>query len=335
VSEATLADVDVDAFWEKGYVIIPEVFTREEIDAFRASAKATQGAGGDLLVNPRLKSVLLDGRLVDVAKRLLGTDDVLYLGDSSFTINAKGLGWHKDNTDRFDPKAPDWASRYTQLRFGIYCQDHSEHTAGLNLKVGSHDIPPDRSGGKTIYVKSRPGDLVVWSMRMTHSGNGMLLKDPEAPFPEPNEQKFFSPEEVAPVDGDRIAIFVHLGANDSHGKRYGDYLKTRTYMVDAWRKRPFDAAVLEEAKDAGLNVRDLPAEVMNDPTAGQNEDWKPFPYPKPAEPAPAAHATASGAAPVSVVTRGRKKAKRVALAARRRLRGTVKGAYQGWKDSAR
>ena len=107
-------------------------------------------------------------------------------------------------------------------------------------------------------------------MRITHSGNGMLLKDPKAPFPRPNEHNCFSPDEVAPADGDRIAIFAHLGANDKHAERYGDYLKTRKYMVDAWRKRPYDAAVLQGRRAAGLTVRDMPAEVMNDPSAGQN-----------------------------------------------------------------
>ena len=67
-------------------------------------------------------------------------------------------------------------------------------------------------------MKTRPGDLAVWSMRITHSGNGMLLKDADAPFPMPNEHDRFAPEEVAEADGDRIALFVHIGADDKHAK---------------------------------------------------------------------------------------------------------------------
>ena len=334
-----LTDLDVEMFWERGYTVLPGFYTPDEVAAFREGAYASRDQGGDLLVNPHLRQVLLDGRMVEVARRLLGTDDIVYLGDSSFTINGTQRGFHKDNTDRLDPKAPDWEGRYTQLRFGIYCQDHSEHTGGLSVRVGSHDIP-NTTDGENVYVKTRPGDLAVWSMRITHSGNGMLLRDPQAPYPLPSEQGRFSPEEVAPADGDRIAVFVHLGANDSHAQRYGDYLKTRTYIVDAWRKRPYEAADLEAARAVGLTVRDMPAEVMDDPEAGRNEAWKPFPYagqraatgPAPASsgrPAAAGGRSATHAAGAS--TRARKVVRRAA----RRAKGTLKGAYRGWRDSGK
>lgn len=342
--EKALEELDVDRFWERGYAILHDVYTPEEVARIREEAYASQGTGGDLLANPRMRHLLTDGRMAAVAKKLLGTDDIFYAGDSSFTINGTQKGWHKDNTDRLDPKAPDWESRYTQLRFGIYCQDHVTHTGGLNLKIGSHDICDLRSG-ETLYVKTRPGDLAVWSMRITHSGNGMLLKDPDAKFPEPSEHGKFSPDEVAPADGDRIAVFAHLGADDSHGQRYADYLKTRTYMVDAWRKLPYDDAIRQEAKDAGFILRDMPAEVMDDPKAGLDVQWQPFPYPgwtppaskapaaadpmaaQAAAPAPAAAGPAASGAAVAT-------AAKVARTAARRGRSVLRGAIQGWKNSA-
>lgn len=279
------SSLDVDDFWKKGYVVLPGVYSPEEIAEIREAVYASEGQGGDLLANPRLRHLLTDGRMTEVAKRLLGTDDILYAGDSSFTINGTQRGWHKDNTDRLDPKAPDWDDRYTQLRFGIYCQDHVHHTGGLNLKIGSHDIP-NLTDGETLYVKTQPGDLAVWSMRITHSGNGMLLKDPEAAYPDPSEQKDIDPELVTPADGDRIAVFAHLGADDKHGRRYADYLKTRTYMVNAWRLRPYDEESRAAAKAAGLTLRDMPAEVMDDPRAGLDAQWQPYPYPGWTPPAP-------------------------------------------------
>ena len=166
-------------------------------------------------------------------------------------------------------------------------------------------------------------------MRISHSGNGMLLKDPSAPFPLPNEQDSIPADEVASPDGDRIAIFAHLGANDSHATRYGDYLKTRKYMVDAWRKRPYDAEALEEARRVGLTVRDLPAEVMNDPSAGQDETWQPFPYAKQGAPAAAGQVDAAAQTPHGALV----VARRYARAAARRARGTLRGAYRGFKES--
>ena len=277
MNQKALDELDVDRFWERGYAILHDVYTPEEIEQIRQEAYDSRGTGGDLLANPLLRHVITDGRMAAVAAKLLGTDEIYYGGDSSFTINGTQCGWHKDNTDRVDGNAPDWDSRYTQLRFGIYCQDHVTHTGGLNLKIGSHDIK-NTTDGETLYVKTQPGDLAVWSMRITHSGNGMLLKDPEAGYPEPLEQKNFSPEEVCPADGDRIAIFAHLGAHDSHAERYGDYLKTRTYMVNAWRKRPYDDDAYAAVAESGLILRDMPKEVMNDPKAGLSELWQPFPY---------------------------------------------------------
>lgn len=278
MSQQAIEGLDVDDFWTKGYAVLPGMYTQEEIQGFREAAYASKGEGGDLLANPRLRSVLTDGRMISVARKLLGTGEIFYGGDSSFTINGTQRGFHKDNTDRTDKNGPDWTQgRYTQLRFGIYCQDHTKHTGGLNLREGSHEFIK-LNKGPNRYVKVKPGDLAVWSMRISHSGNGMLLRWPFKQLPLPNEQDGIPEWKVAKADGDRIAIFAHLGANDAHAKRYGDYLKTRTYMVDAWRKRPYDAEALAEAERAGLVVRDMPAEVMDDPNAGLLEKWEPFAY---------------------------------------------------------
>lgn len=327
-----LDGLDVDDFWTQGYAVVPGMFTEQEIQDLRQAAYDSRGSGGDLLANPRMRSVLLDGRLISVARTLLGTDDLFYGGDSSFTINGTQKGFHKDNADRVDPEAPDWDGRYTQLRFGIYCQDHTEHTGGLNLRAGSHDIA-NLTDGENVYVKVRPGDLAVWSMRITHSGNGMLLKDPQAPFPLPTEHDRYAPEDVAEADGDRIAVFAHIGANDKHARRYCDYVKTRTYLVTAWRKRPYDDATRQAAAAAGLHLRDMPAEVMDDPQAGLNELWAPIPYegqkapaaPAPAKAAPAAPrpAPAAAAPPVAPPTTLRR--------VKRAVRGGARGALAGWR----
>jgi hypothetical protein len=320
----TLDALDVDQFWTRGYAVIPGMYTPEEIEALRQAAYTSRGFGGDLLANPRLRSVVLDGRLIAVAHRLLGTDDLFYGGDSSFTINGTQKGFHKDNADRVDPNAPDWDSRYTQLRFGIYCQDHSKHTGGLNLRVGSHDIP-NLTAGENLYVKTRPGELAVWSMRITHSGNGMLLKDPAAPYPLPTEHDKYAPEDVAEADGDRIAVFVHIGANDKHAQRYCDYTKTRTYLVDAWRKRPYDDETRRAVANVGLTLRDMPAEVLDDPTAGLNELWAPIPYDRP---------KASTGQRASTADAMRGSAAFTLRRAKRAIRSGARGVRDGWRDGS-
>jgi hypothetical protein len=280
--------VDVAAFWEHGFQIVPGVYSRDEIKQLRENAYASQEVGGDLLSKPLMRDVLLDGNMISVARQLLGNDEIVYGGDSSFTINSNQHGYHKDNADRKDPAAPDWQGRYTILRFGIYLQDHTTHTGGLNLRDRSHNSPSLRKG-RHLYVKSSVGDLIVWSLRTTHSGNGSLMRFPRGYSPTPavaEVPRYFKrrtkktprwwPEESA--DGDRIAIFAALGLDDAHHRRYTDYLKTRTYMCDIWRRSVYDEAVLREAAEAGLTVWDMRREIEGDPTVGKSAAWQPLPY---------------------------------------------------------
>jgi hypothetical protein len=204
----------------------------------------------------------------------------MYAGDSSFTINSKQHGFHKDNADRNDPNAPDWQSRYTILRFGIYLQDHETYTGGLNLRVGSHEQASLQTG-RNVYVRNRLGDLAVWSLRMTHSGNGDLRTWPTwGGDPKPTKQMGHHPFwwRVAPSPGDRMAVFAALGLDDAHHHRYVEYLKSRTYICNIWRRSRYDEEALAEAKRAGLTVRDVPREIEGDDTVGKNEKWASIPY---------------------------------------------------------
>ncbi|MGH3464867.1 MAG: hypothetical protein ACRDP9_25650, partial [Kribbellaceae bacterium] len=66
--------------------------------------------------------------------------------------------------------------------------------------------------------------------------------------------------------------------NDAHHDRYTEYLKSRTYICNIWRKSVYDEDALAEAKRSGLTVRDVPREIEDDDTVGKNEKWAPIPY---------------------------------------------------------
>jgi hypothetical protein len=271
-------NVDVDAFWENGYTIVRNVYSPEEIKSLREAAFASRGRGpGDLLSNPRMRSTLVDGNFVEIARRILGSDDIWYAGDSSFTINSGQRGFHKDNVDRQDNNGPDWNGRYTLLRFGIYLQDHWKHTGGLNLRAKSHNTA-DHTVGENVYVRTRVGDVAVWSMRTTHSGNGVLLKFPRWVYPEPKDIPTIPKWRIAKADGDRLAVFAALGLNDAHHDRYVEYMKTRTYLVNSFRASHYDDETLDAAAKAGLNVRDVGKEIEGDDSVGKNAKWEPMPY---------------------------------------------------------
>jgi hypothetical protein len=271
-------EVDVGHFWKYGYTIVRGAYTEAEIEQFRLDSYGSLQHGGDLLSNPKLRRIITDGRLVECSRQILGTDDILYYGDSAFTIRPGNIGWHKDNADRDDPNAPDWRSPYTQLRFGIYCQDHYTHSDGLNLRSGSHH-EADLSTGKNVYVRTKVGDLGIWSMRISHSGGGQMLKFPRWFSPEPTKLDRYPKWLLAPnPEKARVAIFAALGKDDEHAARYVEYLKTRTYMVNNLRRSVYDQEALTEAKATGLKVRDVPREIEGDDSVGKNAAWAPLPY---------------------------------------------------------
>lgn len=278
-AKVSVSGVNVDEYWNRGFTIVRGAYTADEIADFRERSLGAVGKhGGDLLSHPTLRSVITDGRMLDVAKQILGRDDIAYYGDSLVAIREGTPGFHKDNADKFDGKAPDWQSRYTQIRFGIYLQDHYSHSGGLNVREGSHN-KVNTTEGKVRQLRTKVGDLGVWNMRVSHSAAGSILRWPFN-FVQPhfNDVKKYPKWLIAPKDGQRIALFAALGADDEHLARYVDYLKTRAYMIQIWKRSKYSDEVLAEAEALGLRIRNAPAEAEGDESVGQNVDYKPIPY---------------------------------------------------------
>ena len=275
----SVAGVNAKEYWDKGFTIVRGVYSKAEIADFRERSLGYVGKhGGDLLSHPGLSSVITDGRLADVARQILGRDDVVYYGDSLVAIREGTPGFHKDNTDKFDAKAPDWQSPYTQIRLGIYLQDHHTHSGGLNIREGSHN-KVNTTVGKVRQLRTRVGDLGVWNMRASHSAAGTILRWPlNFVQPHPDEVKRYSPRLIAPKDGQRIALFAAIGADDDHLKRYIEYLKTRAYMIQIWKRSNWSPEAIAAAEAGGLHLRNAPSEIVGVEGLGQNVDYKPIPY---------------------------------------------------------
>src|SRR5262245_40424619 len=220
-------------FWADGYLWNKRVFTKDEIEQLRRRVVECPDWQGDLLSHPHLRSLVVDERVLTIARHLLGGTPV-YFGDSGFTIGPQSRGYHKDNPDRNDGNAPDWRDRYTVIRFGLYLQDHSRHSGGLNIRLASHNKLSD-SDGANLYLGTEIGDLTVWSLRTSHSGNGVLVKWLHRLPVEPALISQIHAGVLEPVERDRIGVFVTFGLDDRHLTRYLEYLKTRAYAVAVWR----------------------------------------------------------------------------------------------------
>lgn len=222
-----------------GWILIKGVFSKTEIDTLRSSALESKKENGngylDILSNKRVGYIITDDRILNIVKGLLGTDNPVYFGDSSIGIGNIGQGFHKDNPDRHKPTGPDWdIDDYPCLRLAIYCQDHSKHSGALALRDKSHK-QSDPTIGKAFFVPTEPGDVIVWNLRTTHSGNSMRFNL----FPElvidPRLYKFIPKALFKAEEKLRVALFMTFGKKAPLLTRYLEYCKTRTYMVETWQ----------------------------------------------------------------------------------------------------
>lgn len=257
----------VKFFDEHGWVIFRNVFDVEEIRNFRQAVENIhrKGYAGDLLSSGELggRRLVLDPRILDIARCILqGAPS--YFGDSTASADVGAMGFHKDNPDREDVGAPDWRSPYTVIRMGVYLQDHESHSGGLAVRDGSH-LAVNRNSGRPLAIPTRSGDVVVWSLRTTHSGYAARLKAlPNVFIPVPLVKMLGSAAFAGrgvlsrvfrPLELDRrLALFVTFGAGDGHQARYLSYLQTRRYAVAKWQATGYDPHVLGDAEACGVKL---------------------------------------------------------------------------------
>lgn len=296
--------VDVASFREHGYLHIKCAFSVDEVARYRAclldkfdmgdaNAQATQ----DMLCDPDTADFILDPRIISMARQLLGQKPV-YFGDSSavmYQSNNDVCTLHKDNADRHDPDAPDWHGDYPILRVALYLQDHSRHSGGLVLHAGSHkSVKRNRKlevlneevlgwlTGRTRYVPTETGDLVVWNLRTTHGGMGRYIRGPiRRPITE-RTQPFFPKFLQSKMSKTRLAMFASYGAEGNHLERYLANLKTRKYMVEMWRAARYKPDQFAAMEKLGAKLMDMRGEIEADTAAGQiigqYTKWRALPY---------------------------------------------------------
>ncbi|MFN0196226.1 MAG: hypothetical protein ACKVT0_05740 [Planctomycetaceae bacterium] len=244
-------------FSELGYVILRNVFTADEIASFRQEALAHREHSGDLLSHPALSQLVIDNRLIQAAREIDVTP-IRYFGDSSVSFSVGPFGFHRDNADRDDPRAPDWQSDdYPLIRMAIYLQDYSTHGGGLEVMPRSH-LRCEGPFEPPVYLASGLGDVVIWNLRLFHTGHG----GQHLPF----------------HSAERVALFSTYARPGASTDRYIEYLKTRKYQVDLWQKSHYRHELLVEGGRRGLLIRDMRRDIQGVPGLGEKIDYVPLPY---------------------------------------------------------
>lgn len=264
--------IDKKSFEENGYLLIKNAFSAEEIKQLRENAYkqyeidkkkkldfqlpnlATKAkySKGDLLSKELLHRVLLDDRILTIARKILGSDDLIYFGDSSYQIGTGLRGFHRDNIDRTDMAAPDWQGEYTIVRLGIYLQDHKNYSGGLKIKSGTHK----NADGKVVFVDNEIGDVAIWSLKTIHSGNAVRLKlFPNYSINTAGKENFIPSFLKKDQQQERISIFMTFALKSSHLDRYiNEYILKRTDAIEHAKASIYDTAATDLAKQKNVEL---------------------------------------------------------------------------------
>ena len=289
VETIILGQDEVARFWADGALLVRNVMSLEEASSFRNEVESSlsswisQGlvqstsTGGvlrtDMLSIPLMRKLLLDPRVISLARDLLGNEPV-YFGDSTLSYGCGHRAWHRDNrtSDRGSFHGLDWQGRYPLIRLGLYLQDHKHHSGGLGIRLRSHlpvttnplihsKITPTRlrnflinHTGKAINIDHSYGDIVIWTLRTLHSAEAVRLKFLPRLRVNPILENIVPHWARLADDGRRMACFMTFAASGEHLDRYLAYLQTRDYMVQIWKNSVWDEQALAMANRAGLSV---------------------------------------------------------------------------------
>jgi hypothetical protein len=141
------------------------------------------------------------------------------------------------------------------------------------LRTGSHKFT-DLTKGKKVNAPTEPGDIVIWYLTTTHSGNAKRFKFFNSPVLAFDGTKsfrsmlYFRIQKYASFllqksEADRIALFLTYGIKDHHLDHYLKYLKTRKYAIKMWRNSPYSKELLDKVKGKKLTVLSMTEAVKD------------------------------------------------------------------------
>ena len=297
---------------KNGFVKISNFFTNDEIIEIKKSAATYNTKYGYNSGVCSLSTNLFDvfykhSKLKTLLNEIIGKE-VVFWGEA--TVNKthsggktgipEGYGvFHKDNTDRTDQDAPDWQTEFTIFRLGIYLDDYSNSSGGIGFRKYSHKKNKlkwlwnnrifirivhllDMVLKRSVYCRSKPGDLVIWYLTTDHAGNCKYLKF-DKNIPSTKFTKSLLPKFLWSTTNtnERITLFTTFGKKDNHLDRHFELLLRRKYMIDAWKKTEYSSDQLKD-KQYPFDIIDMPKRVRDLQDNGELnnvcEDWVKIPY---------------------------------------------------------
>lgn len=197
----------------------------------------------DAVVLTCVSKLFLNPKFIESLKSILNTSELIYFGDSAVMIGEAQRGFHKDNVHKNQnlESSSDYEDDYDIVRVGLYLQDTKNYSGGIQFRQGSHRFS-GRWKGRMVNALVDKGDVVVWKLTTSHSGNSLIPRV----FPSlkilPRITSHLPRMFFRPYQQTRIAIFLTFAAkNSKYLHAYMEDLKQRSYF------RPFQADLVSKS----------------------------------------------------------------------------------------
>ncbi len=179
---------------ENGFLIINNVFRDEEIANLRNSVTnymnkcdiSFSSYGGKTQPNaacvlPNLAWIFYHPKVLSIMRELLQTENIMFT--SHCDVHSRTLsGWHKDDGMMVMEggyfEKPSYNLDDCQVyKIAIYLQDHYYNLGGLRVRSKSHRLST-LDQGEEVYLRTKAGDIVIFDVRLTHTGQTEVIPVP-------------------------------------------------------------------------------------------------------------------------------------------------------------
>ena len=185
---------------ENGYVIIKNFFSKEKVVETREELIRKRNFNTEILELEHVKNLIMNDGFFRLFKEIFDCKNLLYFSDSSISIHENldncPSGFHVDSRN----EDYNFKSEYFVARAGIYLQNVSDFSGGVKIKPKSHNsycITNIKQSIKNIFTEKlvkknknfklnlffkniQPnldiGDLIIWNLRLHHSGASWRYK---------------------------------------------------------------------------------------------------------------------------------------------------------------
>jgi hypothetical protein len=237
-----------------GFIVVKDVLSSDEVEQLRRatidfftnennpiiyifSGKTKSNAMSAI---PGLRFLLKHPKVSRLMKDICG-EQVHYAHHSDAHYNMLS-GWHKDNYGDDDWATGPEGEKYGAYKMAFYLQDHTNNNYGLTIRKGSH-LSRELNKGDVMDLHSKPGDAVIFDMRISHIGKepDFFEKIIKFIFRNPKTQANIF-ERYRKMFGvpDKISVFFGFGAPNRFTQEHIDKTiarqnkqnKTSSYSID-------------------------------------------------------------------------------------------------------